>query len=63
MYIDCLLQMPLPQLGLEDPERVCEYCRPVTEFITKSWSPHQVRLQVLYLWMISNLQLNDIPKI
>lgn len=37
----CNEKMPLPQLGLEDPERVCEYCRPVTEFITKSWSPHQ----------------------
>ncbi|XP_048764095.2 uncharacterized protein LOC125672056 [Ostrea edulis] len=37
----CNEKIPLPQLGIEDPERVCESCRPVTEFITKSRSPLQ----------------------
>ncbi|XP_061196119.1 uncharacterized protein LOC133204408 [Saccostrea echinata] len=37
----CNEKIPLPQLGLEDPERVCESCRPVTEYITKSLSPLQ----------------------
>nr|XP_022319634.1 uncharacterized protein LOC111122274 [Crassostrea virginica] len=37
----CNEKIPLPQLGIEEPERVCESCRPVTEFVTKSMSPLQ----------------------
>ncbi|XP_013394476.1 arrestin domain-containing protein A-like, partial [Lingula anatina] len=37
----CSQKVPLPQLGLPDPERVCEVCKPVTECITKSRSSHQ----------------------
>lgn len=34
----CKEKIPLPQLGCEEPERVCEICRPVTECMTKSRS-------------------------
>ncbi|KAK3091159.1 hypothetical protein FSP39_017589 [Pinctada imbricata] len=37
-----IVEIPLPQLGVEEPERVCEICRPVTELVTKSRSPMQV---------------------
>ncbi|XP_077998983.1 uncharacterized protein LOC144451938 [Glandiceps talaboti] len=36
----CKEKVPLPQFGYGEPERVCEDCRPVTELITKSRSPH-----------------------
>ncbi|WAQ96335.1 ZFY21-like protein [Mya arenaria] len=32
----CNEKVPLPQLGIEEPERVCEACRPVTSAVTKS---------------------------
>ncbi|XP_052768361.1 uncharacterized protein LOC128208792 isoform X2 [Mya arenaria] len=34
----CNEKVPLPQLGIEEPERVCEACRPVTSAVTKSRS-------------------------
>ncbi|PIK60424.1 putative ARM REPEAT PROTEIN INTERACTING WITH ABF2 [Apostichopus japonicus] len=34
----CKVNVPLPQLGLENPERVCDGCLPVVELVTKSWS-------------------------
>lgn len=34
----CKERIPLPQLGIDDPERVCESCRPITELVTKSRS-------------------------
>ncbi|KAK3749912.1 hypothetical protein QZH41_017358, partial [Actinostola sp. cb2023] len=34
----CSEKVPLPQMGFEDPERVCDYCLPVTSLITKSRS-------------------------
>lgn len=36
----CKEKMPLPQLACEEPERVCEVCRPVAELVTKSRSSH-----------------------
>ncbi|PVD39133.1 hypothetical protein C0Q70_01761 [Pomacea canaliculata] len=36
----CKEKIPLPQLACEEPERVCEQCRPVAEFVTKCRSPH-----------------------
>ncbi|XP_064638782.1 uncharacterized protein LOC135494590 isoform X2 [Lineus longissimus] len=41
----CKEKVPLPQLGLEEPERICEICRPVTEMVTKSYSPLKEFLQ------------------
>lgn len=35
----CKTNVPLPQLGLENPERVCDGCLPVVELVTKSKSP------------------------
>lgn len=35
----CKEKVPLPQLGVEEPEKVCESCRPVVEMVTKSRSP------------------------
>ncbi|VDH90286.1 Hypothetical predicted protein [Mytilus galloprovincialis] len=32
----CREKMPLPQLRCEEPERVCEICRPAAECVTKS---------------------------
>lgn len=34
----CKEKVPLPQLSCEEPERLCELCRPVAELITKSRS-------------------------
>ncbi|XP_076453728.1 uncharacterized protein LOC143288930 [Babylonia areolata] len=34
----CKEKVPLPQLACEEPERVCELCRPVAELVTKSRS-------------------------
>ncbi|XP_063445797.1 uncharacterized protein LOC134725699 isoform X2 [Mytilus trossulus] len=34
----CKEKMPLPQLRCEEPERVCEICRPAAECVTKSRS-------------------------
>ncbi|XP_048579492.1 uncharacterized protein LOC5521723 isoform X2 [Nematostella vectensis] len=34
----CNEKVPLPQMGFEDPERICDYCLPVTSLITKSRS-------------------------
>ncbi|KAK7004417.1 hypothetical protein BgiMline_005937 [Biomphalaria glabrata] len=34
----CNEKIPLPQLGIEDAERVCDSCRTVTELVTKSRS-------------------------
>ncbi|XP_072165513.1 uncharacterized protein [Diadema setosum] len=34
----CKEKVPLPQLGLQDPERVCDLCLPVTELVTKARS-------------------------
>ncbi|KAL8604486.1 hypothetical protein ACOMHN_015770 [Nucella lapillus] len=34
----CKEKVPLPQLSCEEPERVCEQCRPVAELVTKSRS-------------------------
>ncbi|XP_071952675.1 uncharacterized protein [Antedon mediterranea] len=34
----CKEKVPLPQLGFEEPERVCDYCLPITELVTKSRS-------------------------
>lgn len=34
----CKEKVPLPQLGCEELERVCEICRPVTEYMIKSRS-------------------------
>ncbi|XP_066303903.1 uncharacterized protein [Branchiostoma lanceolatum] len=35
----CKDKVPMPQLQLDDPERVCEDCKPVTELVTMSRSP------------------------
>ncbi|KAL3877703.1 hypothetical protein ACJMK2_035369 [Sinanodonta woodiana] len=35
----CSEKIPLPQMGINTPERVCDVCRPVTELVTKSRSP------------------------
>jgi len=37
----CKEKIPLPQLGIEEGERVCESCRPATEYITKARSTIQ----------------------
>ncbi|XP_041364156.1 uncharacterized protein LOC121379573 [Gigantopelta aegis] len=34
----CHEKIPMPQLGVEESERVCESCRPITELVTKSRS-------------------------
>ncbi|XP_022079409.1 uncharacterized protein LOC110973147 [Acanthaster planci] len=34
----CKEKVPLPHLGLEEPERVCDLCLPITELITKARS-------------------------
>ncbi|XP_041485617.1 uncharacterized protein LOC121431903 [Lytechinus variegatus] len=34
----CKEKVPLPQLSLHDPERVCDICLPVTELVTKARS-------------------------
>ncbi|CAH1795057.1 unnamed protein product [Owenia fusiformis] len=35
----CYAKMPLPQLGYGDAERVCDFCKPVCELVTKARSP------------------------
>ncbi|XP_033644401.1 uncharacterized protein LOC117304034 [Asterias rubens] len=34
----CKEKVPLPHLGLEDPERVCDLCLPISELLTKARS-------------------------
>ncbi|XP_064609999.1 uncharacterized protein LOC135473959 [Liolophura sinensis] len=34
----CKEKIPLPQLGLSEPERVCDGCRDVTQFVTQAYS-------------------------
>ncbi|XP_048256705.1 vacuolar protein 8-like isoform X2 [Haliotis rufescens] len=42
----CKERMPLPQLGIEDAERVCDACAPVTQLITKARSQmHQFQVE------------------
>ncbi|XP_067671415.1 uncharacterized protein [Haliotis asinina] len=42
----CNERIPLPQLGIEEPERVCDDCAPVTQLITKARSQmHQFQLE------------------
>ena len=38
----CPDKMPLPQYGLDNPERVCTACAPVATSVTMSFSPDHV---------------------
>lgn len=37
-------KVPLPQLGFEEPERICDDCLDVTSLVTKSRSLQMVRI-------------------
>ena len=39
---DLFLQVPLPQLGFDEPERICDNCVEVTALVTKSRSLQMV---------------------
>ncbi|XP_053393057.1 uncharacterized protein LOC123562323 [Mercenaria mercenaria] len=41
----CNEKIPLPQLGIEEPEKICESCRPVTAAVTRSRS-HMASMQL-----------------
>lgn len=42
--INVFFKVPLPQLGFEEPERICDDCLDVTSLVTKSRSLQMVRI-------------------
>ncbi|KAL4239971.1 hypothetical protein ACF0H5_000767 [Mactra antiquata] len=60
----CNNMIPLPQLGIDDPERVCESCRYVTAAVTKSKS-HMTSMQLSAAKELSDMCKDDrnLPKI
>lgn len=60
----CNEKIPLPQLGIDEPERICESCRPVTAAVTKSRS-HINAMQLASAAELAGMCKDDgnIPKI
>lgn len=50
----CNEKVPLPQLGIDEPERVCESCKPVTAAVTRSRS-HMASMQLTSVAELSRM--------